>query len=117
MPREENGWGNCVRCGEMLTPDDAEELGWSDRCRFCLEVVDVFDIVNPRLQYIKNQLKLVSSEDWKEKHGVTGQEHWQKRLDSYQKIRDTLIEVLKIKTSEDWDMSYPSSCNPIRRSR
>ena len=117
MPRESNGWGNCVRCGEMLTPDDAEELGWSDRCRFCLEMVDVFDIVNPRLQYIRNQLKKVSSEEWITEHGVTGEEYWQKRFDSYQNIRSTLIEVLKLKTSEDWNASYPTSCNPIRRSR
>ena len=117
MARESNGWGTCVKCGEMLTPDDAEELGWSDRCRFCLEMIDVFDIVNPRLQYIKKQLKTCSSEEWVKENGITGQEHWQKRLDTYQEMRNTLIKVLNLKASEDWNMSYPTSCNPIRRSR
>ena len=117
MARQRNGWGTCVNCGETLTPDGAEELGWSDRCRFCLEMVDVFDIINPRLQYIKKQLKTCSDEVWKIDHGITGQEHWQKRLDTYQDMRNALIKVLNLKASEDWNMSYPPSCNPIRRSR
>ena len=117
MARESNGWGTCVNCGEMLTPDDAEELGWSDRCRFCLEVIDVWDVINPRLAYIKKKLKLCSSDEWKEEHGETGEPYWQKRLDAYVGIVKHLREIKKLKTKEDWKMSYPTSCNPIRRSR
>jgi len=101
VAREANGWGSCVECGEMLTPDDAEELGWSDRCRFCLAKNVVHGIINNRMVYINLKIKRVTDPKYVEDHGEKAAIHWKTKKERYDKMSDLLRKIKSLK-AEMW---------------
>lgn len=106
MARESNGWGSCIKCGETLTPEDAERLGWSDRCEFCLVRLDLWKMVDRRIRYAQKHLEKVSTEEWKAEYGETGQAHWTKILKTYQAMAEYSRRILDLKR-EVWGETYP----------
>jgi len=109
--RQLNGWGNCVWCGEMLLPEDAEP--WSDRCPFCLAWLKIKRITDERLEYIKKKIKEVTTEEWKTEHGETGERYWTEQLAIYETIRTSLLEILKSKKENSYDTSWSTKIKPL----
>jgi len=109
--RQPNGWGNCVWCGEMLLPEDAEP--WADRCPFCLAWLKIKRITGERLQYIKKKVKEVTTEERKAEHGETGEVYWVGQLAIYEAIKASLLEILRRKKENSYDTSWPTKIKPL----
>jgi len=109
--RQLNGWGNCVWCGEMLLPEDAEP--WSDRCPFCLAWLKIKRITDERLEHIKKKVKEITTEEWKTEHGETGERYWTGQLAIYETIRTSLLEMLKSKKENSYDTSWLTKIKPL----
>ena len=104
MARQTSGWGNCVNCGERLTPEDPDPS--SDRCVFCLALMDVFDIVIRRTLEAEKKLRLIKADDPSLKGCDPSKAipFWEKRIDGYNAIHAALRETSKLKQDvTEWD--------------
>lgn len=96
MPRQSNGWGDCVNCGEILKPEDEDR--YADRCPFCLRLTKVFQLVNDRILYAEKNIRYAETEEFSN--------YWTTRLETYKAIHERLREALKLKKDELWGESY-----------
>ena len=103
--RQSTGWGECVECGETLKPEDAERLGWSDRCGFCLTRSNLYHIILERENNAIRNLNEVNTEKWIKENGERAKEHWISILDTYQAMYEPLKRLRTLKTSL-WGESY-----------
>ncbi|GAG96435.1 unnamed protein product [marine sediment metagenome] len=101
MPRQTNGWGDCVNCGEQLTPQDEER--WSDRCPFCLKLTAVFQLVNHRHMLAEKGLKEVEKMEPENPKAI---EHWTSKKAAYLEIHAILRDALKVKKDKLWGEGY-----------
>jgi len=108
--RQSNGWGNCVWCGEMLKPEDAEP--WSDRCPFCLAWTKLKRITNERVEYIERMIKTVTTEEWKAENDESGEKYWAAQLTIYESIDNALLKILINKRKNSYDTSWPTKIKP-----
>jgi len=105
MGRHSDGWGNCVECGEVLKPEDAERLGWSDRCEMCLTRAKLYHLILDREYTARDTLKQVTTDEWRKENGDTAEEYWTKRLETYREMYEPLKEMRRLKQSLQ-DESY-----------
>lgn len=97
MARETNGWGTCVVCSERLTPDDPDPS--SDRCVFCVNMMNLFHLVNERSAEADKKIKQINEAD-PTVEGIDRDKaisYWGKRLDAYTSIRHALLKIQKVK--------------------
>lgn len=109
--RQPSGWGDCVWCGEMLLPEDAEP--WADRCPFCLAWLKLKRINDERLEYIKKMINSVTTEEWKTEHGETGEKYWGGQHATYKSINDALLEILAVKKRDSYETSWLTKIKPL----
>jgi hypothetical protein len=86
--RQANGWGECVYCGEMLTPEDEER--YSDHCRFCNQWIKLVHIAINRRAYAEKKI----TENAGNQKAI---DYWTKKRDKYNEIHMKLIEALNLK--------------------
>lgn len=92
--REVNGWGDCVWCGEMLTPEDPDR--WSDRCVFCEAWNKVAQIAIDRRFKAQKTLNKLDPAD-KNIDFEKSKAYWTKQVETYAEIHRTMIQVMRLK--------------------